>query len=124
MQTTILCNLSDAEATIEEAKLEWIYDVLGGLNIPQDIIEAKDKDVDHFRNSMSQYGIEVELFTNGCVDVYKKTWIEELSGWAPANKNNLVAQWKEPKYTRKMEGGEVYYEIYLNEWTAVRKTND
>jgi hypothetical protein len=76
---------------------------------------------------MNKYGLEIELFTNGNVDVYKKTWHEsnksDGSGWLPATNSNLIAQWKEPDYIKIIDQKSVYYEIRLNEWSAVRKRN-
>lgn len=120
MSDTILCNISDAKNVIDEARNEWIQEVLSMLNVPEEVLEIRD--IREFRYELSDnFGIEVELKANGDVDVYKKQWnnteIEELQGWLPIKKENLVAQWKEPQRVRRVEGKDVYYEIHLNEWS-------
>ena len=126
MGDVILCNISDANSVIEESKLEWINDVLLGLGVSEETLEIKN--IRELRHEISSsYGIEVDLKAGGEVDVYKKQWNnsqdEELQGWLPTKKEHLVAQWKEPKRVRKVEGKEVFYEIHLNEWsfTNVRR---
>ncbi len=124
MSDVILCNLSDANEVIEEARNNWINDVLVSLGVSEEIIQTAN--IRKFRHEVADgLGIEVELKTNGEVDVYKKRWnnseLEELQGWLPIKKEHLIAQWKEPKRIRKVEGQDVYYEIHLDEWSAVRK---
>lgn len=119
----ILCNLSDANETIKEARDEWIIEVLLALGVPEETIELGFDDIgrDDFIYEMNEIGISVELYSNGEVDVYKKVWIngptEESSGWLPPTKQHLVAQWKIPERIRKIEGNEVYYELHLREWS-------
>jgi hypothetical protein len=121
MSDVILCNISDANEVVEEARLEWIYSVLDALNVPEDVLDFED--IREYRYNMEEFGIEVELMTNGNVNVYKKQWhdgeYEEYSGWLPTTEDHLVAQWKTPKYVRKAEGKDVYYEIHLNEWSIL-----
>ena len=126
MGDVILCNISDANNVIEEARFDWIHSVLSNLNVSEEIFDVKD--IREFRHELSNnLGIEVELKSNGEVDIYKKQWnnhsLEELQGWLPVKKEHLIAQWKEPKRIRKVEGKDVHYEIHLNEWsfTNVRK---
>lgn len=124
MSDVILCNLSDALTTIEEAKKEWLHETLLALGISEEVLAIKDSR--QFRHELSyNLGVEVELKANGEIDVYKKQWhadkIEELQGWLPTKKENLVAQWKEPKRIRRIENKEVYYEIHLSEWSAFRR---
>lgn len=126
MGDVILCNISDANKVIEEARFEWVHNVLLNLGVPEDIFEIKE--IRDFRYEISNnFGIEVELKANKEVDIYKKQWNnnpdEELQGWLPVKKEHLVAQWKEPKRVRKVEGKDVYYEIHINEWsfTNVRR---
>ena len=121
MSNIILCNLSDAIQVINEARLDWIKTTLSDLGVPENILEIKD--IRELRYELSDnFGIEVDLFFNGDVHVYKKQWNnsskESLQGWLPVKKEHLVAQWKEPKRIRKVEGKNVYYEIHLDEWTA------
>lgn len=121
MSNIVLCNLSDANKTIDEERLNWARDVLRALGVSEEIINTSD--IRNFRFKMEEYGIEVELFSNGNVDIYKKQWYsgpsEELSGWLPVNKDHLVAQWKEPTYIKKIENKDVYYEIHLEEWSIL-----
>lgn len=121
MANVILCNLSDAQEVIKEERLYWINEVLDALGVPDEVFEASD--ISDFRYEMEGLGIEVELHSNGNVDVYKKQWhtgpTEETSGWLPATKDHLVAQWKEPTYVRRKEGREVYYELHINEWSIL-----
>lgn len=125
MQSIILCNISDAKSVIDEERLSWIIDILS-LFVPKESLNTKN--IDEFREKMDELGIEIDLHTNGDVDVYKKTWFNgetpEKSGWLPSSKHNLIAQWKEPKYTKKIEGSDVYYEICLNEWSSVRNNDE
>ena len=126
---TILCNLSDANATIKEARDEWIIEVLLALGISEEIIELgfDGRGRDDYIYEMDELGIAVELHSSGEVDVYKKVWIdsetEENSGWLPSTKQHLVAQWKIPERVRRIKGNKVYYELHLREWSIanVRK---
>lgn len=119
--SVILCNLSDAKAVIEEEKINWIFKIFDYLNIPKETFDYKT--LDEYRENMNNYGIEVELSTNGEVNVFKKTWFKgktkEQSGWLPTEKNNLIAQWKEPTYKKIIDSNNVYYEIHLNEWSII-----
>lgn len=122
--TVILCNLSDANKTIEEARDEWIINTLLALGVTEDIIEKGfdgGKNRDDYIYEMSDLGIDVELSSNGEVDVYKKVWIdgdiEENSGWLPTKKEHLVAQWKKPERVRRINGKDIYYELHLKEWS-------
>ena len=120
----ILCNLSDANETIEEARDEWIIDVLLALDVPEETVELGFDDVgrDDYIYEMDNLGILIELYSNGEVDVYKKVWFngktEEASGWLPPTKQHLVAQWKTPEKVRRIDGDEVYYELHLKEWSV------
>lgn len=121
MSDVILCNLSDANKTIEEFRKEWILEVLTSLGVPQSLIE---KDISEFRFQISEdYGVEIELVSNKEVNVYKKQWNnsskEELQSWLPVTKENLVAQWKEPMRIKKIENDNVFYEIHLDAWSFV-----
>jgi len=127
MQSVILCNISDAVSVVNEARHDWIIGVLDALNVQKDIYNSQN--IDRYREKMEELGVEVELSTAGDVNIYKKTWREgrvpEESGWLPATENNLIAQWKEPTYTKRIDGKETYYEIGLNEWSSVKKkTNE
>lgn len=121
MSNIILCNISDAKKTIDEERLYWIFDVLEALGVPDEVFDATD--IRDYRYDMEEFGIEVEVYSNGNVDVYKKQWhegkSEEQSGWLPAQRDHLVAQWKEPSYIRRIEGRNAYYEIHINEWSIL-----
>jgi hypothetical protein len=112
MSTTILCNLSDAQKVIDEERLYWISEILEALGVSDELFDATD--IRDFRYGMEDIGIEVELHSNGNVDVYKKQ-----CDWLPATEEHLVAQWKEPTYIRKVEGKNVHYELHLNEWSIL-----
>lgn len=126
---TILCNISDANDTIEEVRDEWVIEVLLALDVPEDIVELGFDDTgwNDYVYEMNDLGLTVELYSNGEVDIYKKVWFqgasEEDSGWAPPKKQHLVAQWKIPEKVRRIDKGEVYYELRLREWSVanVRK---
>jgi hypothetical protein len=126
---TILCNISDANETIEEARDEWIIEVLLALDVPEEIIELgfDDEGRDDYIYEMNDLGITIELYSNGEVDVYKKVWFEgateEYSGWTPPKKQHIVAQWKTPEKVRRIEGNEVYYELHLREWSIANMRN-
>ena len=121
MQATILCDIPDAQAIVNEERMSWTWDVLSALNVSKEIFEGKS--IDAYRDSMNDLGIEVIYSTNGDVNIYKLTWHpasnSEGQGWLPATNDNLVAQWKEPTYIRVVEGDKVYYEIHLNAWSNV-----
>ena len=125
MQTTILCELSDAVALINEERLSWTFSVLEALGIPKEVFSSKS--IDEYRLEMNKFGVDVELTSGGDVNIFKKTWHDdknpEMIGWLPNTQANLVAQWKEPDYVKKIEDGKVYYEIRLNEWSSVGKGN-
>lgn len=116
MADIILCNLSDANEIINEARLDWINDVFDTLQIPEDVFNVAD--IREYRLNMNDLGIEVLLHANGDVDVYKKIWHETRynAGWLPVSEEQLVAQWKTPKRTMRVQGKNLYYEIQLNEW--------
>jgi hypothetical protein len=118
MSSIILCNLSDANQCINEVRLEWIYAILESLGISAEIYAS---DLKVYREKMAEEGIEVDLVTNGDVNVYKQTWHEDKneSGWLPSRKENLIAQWKEPARVIKVDGKETYYEIHLDEWSIL-----
>lgn len=120
MSDVILCNISDAVKVVDEAREEWTRTVLISLGVPENILNFSD--IREYRHDMDELGIEVELITDGDVNIYKKQWHngvdESTSGWLPTTKDHLVAQWKTPTYVRKVDGKEVYYEIQLNEWSV------
>jgi len=126
MSNVILCNISDAQQVIDEERLYWVSDVLDALNVPDEVFDATD--IRDYRYDMEQLGIEVELHSNGDVDVYKKQWhegpTEDSSGWIPPTEDHLIAQWKEPTRIRRIEGKDVYYEIHLNEWSILNMRHD
>lgn len=126
MTDIILCNLSDANATADEARTEWVIEVLVALDISEELIEmgfSDGNDYDEFKYSMNELGIDIELHSNGDVDVYKKVWVdgptEEECGWLPSAREHLVAQWENPERVRRIskDKSEVYYELHLKEWS-------
>lgn len=121
MSNVILCNLSDANAIIEEERLYWVFDVLEYVGIPEEVFDAES--IDEYRESMDTYGIDVELCSNGEVYIYKKEWHEgrneEESGWLPADDEHLIGHWKNPTRVIKVDGKDAYYEIHLNEWSIL-----
>jgi len=128
MSNIVLCNLSDANKVVQEERFFWLVDVLISIGIPEEVIS---KDIRKFRGDMEQMGIEIIQNSSGNIDIYRKRWhkgdTEEGSGWLPAKEENLVAQWKEPKRIMRVEYPDgkkiktkgVYYEIQLNEWSAI-----
>ena len=121
MSNIILCNISDAKKTIDEERLHWVLAVLEAMGVPDKVFEATD--IRDFRYDMETLGIEVELHSEGNVNIYKKQWLEgpteELSDWLPVTEEHLVAQWKKPTYVKKVEGKDAHYEIHLDEWSAL-----
>lgn len=122
MSNVILCNISDANNIIKEERENWIYNVLVMLNVTEEILDSVPN-VDKYRYHMYELGIEVELQSNGNIDIYKKQpymdQAGEITDWLPPTKDHLVAQWKEPTRVKKVEGKNVYYEIHLNEWSIL-----
>ena len=127
MGRVVLCNISDAHDVILEERHEWIHDVLIGLGLPEETI-AQSGDIDTYRYLMGEEGIEVEMTSNGDVNIYKMRWhngpTEFTSDWLPPDEDSLVGQWKEPTYVRKIAGKEVYYELHLNEWSILNMRHD
>lgn len=121
MEDTILCNLSDANDLIEEAKIQWIREVLESLNVSEETIE--EDDVVKFRSDMEEYGIEVVTYSDGIINIYKKAWFDDghNQGWLPVEQKNLVAQWKIPEKIKHVEDGSVYYEIQLKAWNVFER---
>jgi hypothetical protein len=122
MSDIILCNLSDANDLIKEVRLDWTNSILLNLGVPESTLVSRD--IKQLRHDISNnYGIEVDLLSDGTVNIYKKQWnnspIEELQGWLPTKKEHLIAQWKEPKRIKKMENKKTYYEIHTNEWSFI-----
>ena len=120
MSDVILCNISDANGLIIEARNEWIRNILLDLGVSDEIIFLEN--IREFRYQVSDsLGIDVELKSSGEINIYKKRWHndsnENLQGWLPAKKENIIAQWKEPTRIRKVDGQDVFYEIHLNEWS-------
>ena len=127
MADVILCNLSDASEVADEARDEWIVNVLLSLGVSEELVEmgfSDGKDYEEFRYSMNEAGIDVELLSNGEVNVYKKVWLdghtEDDSGWLPPTSDHLVAQWKNPERVKRIskDKSEVYYELHLREWSV------
>jgi hypothetical protein len=122
MSEVILCNISDANQILQEKRKEWVYNILELLEVPQEIISCRN--ISQFRGGLSQLGLHVETKSGGEeVDIYKLEWYgdESREGWLPINSKYLIAQWKRPKYIRRVEGEDVYYELQINEWSMVRK---
>lgn len=122
MSNTILCNLSDANSIIEEERLYWIFELLDFLGVPDETYDAES--MDEFRLLMAEYGLEVEMKTNGDVDVYKLPWhegeTEEKSGWLSPAPEYLVGHWNNnPNRIKVSEGINVYYRIELDEWSVI-----
>ena len=123
MGDVILCNISDANQLIIESREQWLAEILLGLGVSQEILNMAQTNIQEFRFQMEGLGVEVDLKTTGEVDVFKKIWHEDAApekcGWLPTNKSCLVAQWREPKKIRRVEGKDVYYEIQLNNWSVL-----
>ena len=122
---TILCNRSDANTVILEARDEWIIEVLMELAVPEEVIESgfEDKSADsreEYIIGMNDLGISVDLFSNGEVNVYKRVWFTDEygnEGWLPISDKQIVAQWKKPERILKADGRDIYYEIHLDQWS-------
>lgn len=125
----ILCKRSDIGDAIREAKEEWIIEVLLALGVDESVIElgfSEDGgDFEKFIYEMNKIGVDIILYQNGEVNVYKKTWVNQPvsyggdvydGDWAPPTEKNLVAQWKIPKKTKIKTGNSEYYEICPVEW--------
>jgi len=121
MGETLLCNLSDTNQVIDDFKTEWTTKLLLKLGVDASIMSGPIQD---FRYHMEEKGLEVELKSSGEVNIYKKVWHEdtnpEMCGWLPPTQNHLIAQWKEPTRTKRVDGKEVYYEVELNYWSMIK----
>lgn len=121
MSEVILCNISDANKILQEKRKEWVYNILELLEIPSEITNCPN--VFRFRGGLGQYGLYIETKSGGEeIDVYKREWRgdQETGDWLPLASKYLIAQWKRPKYIRRVEGEDIYYELHLNEWSMVR----
>lgn len=121
MSEIILCNISDVNSILKEKRKEWVYNVLEALGFPKEILYIDN--VFDFRNILDEQGIFIENKSNDEeIDIYKRKWYKdkEIEGWLPITNKHLIAQWKKPKYIRKIEGKDVYYEIHTNEWSMVK----
>lgn len=121
MSDIVLCNMSDANSITKELRGEWLDDIFDVLEIPDEVFDAET--INDYRYEMEELGIEVILYSTGEINVYKKVWIEGptefSSGYLPADKRHLIAQWKNPTRVRRIEGNEMYYELHVNEWSVV-----
>lgn len=125
MSDIILCEISDYKKVVDEARLGWTINILYYLGVPEEFLDFKD-DIREFRNDMDKLGIEVDLIGGELVNIYKKRQYEDEhgnSGWLPSKEQDLVAQWKEPTYIRKIENEKIYYEIHTNEWSIFNTRN-
>ena len=120
MSEVILCNISDANQILKDKRKEWVYNLLELLEIPPEIINCTN--VFQLRGELGQYGLHVETKSGGEeIDVYKREWHgDENGGWLPLDPKYLIAQWKRPKYVRRVEDEDVYYELHLDEWSMIR----
>ena len=121
MTYTVKCYLKDHVKILEEEKTIWITEILLRLGVPQNIIDLAGSDLPEFCNKMDDYGIEIDHYTSGEINVYKKAKKKDSSGswyWLPPTQNNLIAQWKTPKFIKHREKEEVYYEIIIDEWSV------
>lgn len=117
----ILCNLSDANEVIKEARDEWIIEALLSLGVSEETIEKGFSDsgdeYEEYLFEMDGHGIDVDTYADGTVVIYKKVWQGgEIGGWLPTDAKQIIGQWKEPKRIQRIEGEESYYEICPNEW--------
>lgn len=118
MSNIVLCNLSDVNSTIEEVRDEWIVDVLTGIGVSE---EDFNLPYDQYCDALSELGLVVRKSTGGTVSVYKLSWHEEdhCQGFLNPTKNNLIAQWKNPKRVKRIENNDVYYELHFDCWSFV-----
>lgn len=102
MGSIILSNRGDEQKIIQEEKSEWVFQVLLGLGVAEEIlIELSNEDIVNYLES-----IRIEVISNissDGVDIYRE--------------EKIVAQWKKPKLILiKEKRNKYYYEIHLNEW--------
>lgn len=121
MSDILLCDLSDAPKILADRRKEWVCSILSALGLEENKIQIED--LFELRNYLNQFGIHVALKSAGEeVDIYKREWLgdEKTGGWLPLNDKYLVAQWKRPKYVRRIDGNSLYYELHLNEWSLIK----
>lgn len=107
--TTILCNRGDENQTIEEAKQEWLQEVLLALDVPEDLFKEQ---VDDVRQILDNYKLDIWKNANGTIDIYRE--------------NKLIGQWLSPKLILVHEKKEWYYRIETQHWALpfqLRKKN-
>ena len=101
MSNTILADKGDEQKIIAEEKEEWLYQVLMGLGVAEElIVDLNNEDLISYLTTL-----EIEIFDkyDDTIDIFRK--------------DKIVAQWKKPKLTLVREGkNKYYYEIKLNEW--------
>lgn len=118
MSEVVLCNTSDANSVLNDLRRSWVYDVMSGLGIEAD----ETTDIIEARGALAGIGVHIDLKSGGEeIDVFKCEWhgTEESGGWLPPNKKHLIAQWKQPKYIKRIDGKEVYYELHLDKWSMI-----
>ena len=97
----ILADKEDYQKVINEEKEEWIYQVLVGLGVNEELlVESVNEDIISHLTSLS---IEI-------IDFLDTENIKIM------RENKIVAEWKYPKLILKKEENRLYYEIYINEW--------
>jgi hypothetical protein len=99
--SVILANKEDYQKVINEEKEEWIYQVLIGLGVNEELLinSTNEEIISH----LTSLGIEILDFLD----------IENIK---IMRENKIVAEWKYPKLILKKENSKLYYEIYINEW--------
>ena len=100
MSSIVLANKGSEQKIIEEEKAEWVFQVLLGLGVPEEIlVELSYEEIINYLDS-----IGIEIFNS----------VEEVE---IIREDKIVAQWKSPKLILIKEGPKkYYYEIHLNEW--------
>jgi hypothetical protein len=100
--TVILCNRGDEREVIEEARTEWLHEVLVALGVDESVF-GDDIDKNEAREYLMSRDLEVWTHVDGSLNILRK--------------DKVVAQWKAPKLTlRKEKSNEWYYEVKLEEW--------
>jgi hypothetical protein len=124
MSDVLLCDISDANQILQDQRKAWVLNILELLEIPEEIINCHN--IDQLRGGLNHFGIHIETLSGGEeINIYRREWYgdQNSGGWLPPEPKHLIAQWKRPKYIRKVEGEDVYYELHLNEWSMLRTKN-
>ena len=105
--TIILSDVDNLKEVVEEAKNEWLYELLFQLGVSENSLMNNDGLFSSARDEMEMMGVEVITDNHlGKTDVYVET--------------ELIAEWFAPDIQRIIDdNGKHFYRITLKEWSPL-----